>query len=206
MLELLLFKTDTDLALGLGIHGNARFLMDGSLFSGSQQVLDWSAGPFLDGTLGLFSFRFRWFHQKSTLGDGLEGQVQPFFYSRDHFTGTFAIRPLDGLRIHAGFGTPLWWDDYPLEGSQNFWISGLEYETAPFELLGPTRVFGAFHGAYKDEIGGVWNGTLMAGLAWDLPAGPVVRLGALWHEGNSEYGQFHRQKDGHWGLFMGLEP
>ncbi len=206
-LEFLRWRSSPGMEWGLGIFGGIWTLGGEADFS-TLLTDDWFSGAYLSGKTGPFSFRFEFQDQKSNLGDAFYSSGEPVYFTRDNQNLTLSLDALRGLRLYAGGGARTWWDDFDPTESQVFLFAGVEVRAGPFSLMGsPCRGYGAYHFKYQDQAGGTFNHAAQLGLQWDaLPGGAGLRLAVLYYNGKSEFGEFYRQDDRHWGLGLFFDP
>ena len=99
-----------------------------------------------------------------------------------------------------------------LEGFEKpFFIhGGTELYTDSFGFIGGTvgRGYFTYDIKIKNEAGGVVNQAFQWGLQWKWKkeSRQALRFALLYYNGNSEYGQFYRLNDNHWGLGIYFDP
>jgi len=172
-----------------------------------ERVSDWHVGTYFSQSSGDFSHRFEYLHVSSHLGDYLFHYQLRFVYTRESFRWTTSWVPSDRVRLYGGMG---YWGHIDPEDRPFYMHFGTELYTGSFGFLAGTSARGYF--TYdlkvKDEAGGAVNHALQWGLQWkfrqDSPE--ALRLGLLYYDGNSEYGQFYQARDAHWGLAVFLDP
>ncbi len=172
-----------------------------------ERVSDYQLGVYFSQSSGLVSHRLEYVHFSSHLGDELFDYVQRFIYTRESFRFTTSFQPSENFRFYAGVG--YWGHIDPVE--KPFFIHwGTELYTDSFGFIGGTagRGYFAYDIKIKDEAGGVVNHSFQWGLQWKWKkeTSPAIRLAVLYYNGNSEYGQFYRLNDNHWGLGIYFDP
>lgn len=193
---------------GWGILASSDLLLDSlGHYAYPERVSDWTMGMYFSQSSGPFSHRLEYTHVSSHLGDEFFPDVPRFIYTRESFRWISSFRPADPIRLYAGVGH--WGHIDPVE-RPFFLHAGAELYTNPFEFIVGTSARGYF--AYdvklKDEAGGVMNQAFQLGLRWKWKeeTRSAIRLAILYYNGNSEYGQFYRLKDDHWGLGIYFDP
>lgn len=191
---------------GWGILGSGFILLDqdGAVFP--MRDGDWHAGMYLSRSTGLLSHKLVYIHQSSHLGDSLEYDQEPSFFSRENFNITSSFQPDDSLRIYAGVGA--WVNGAPF-GRPFFASLGTELYTPAADLIGTTlRGYATCHLKWKDETGGILNKTFQLGAQWKLrkEETKAIRLALIYFDGYSEYGQFYTNRDEHWGFAVYFDP
>ncbi len=172
-----------------------------------ERISDWQLGVYFSESTGPLSHRLEYVHFSSHLGDELFDYVPRFIYTRESFRYTASFQPSENLRLYGGAG---YWGHIDPAEKPFFLHAGCELFTGAFEFLFKTsgRVYAGYDLKVKDEAGGVVNQALQWGLQWKWKkeSRPAVRLAFLYYNGNSEFGQFYREKDEHWGFGIYFDP
>ena len=208
MLEFLQWLPTDGSRWGWGIMG-ASFIELDSLghFVYPERVSDWYLGMYFSEASGNFSHRFEYLHVSSHLGDELFDDIQRFVYTRESFRWTSSFQPSDQFRLYAGVG--YYPHIAPVE-KPFFMQGGVELYSGYFDFLLGTAARGCF--TYdlkiKDEAGGVVNQNFQWGIQWKWKkdSHQAVRIALSYYNGNSEYGQFYRSNDDHWGAGIYFDP
>jgi len=172
-----------------------------------ERVSDWQLGLSISESSGPLSHRIEFVHFSSHLGDELFGYVPRFIYTRESFRFTSSFKPSVNLRFYAGVG--YWGHVDPVE--KPFFIhAGTEIFSDGVDFLFKTTGCGylGYDLKIKDEAGGILNQTVQFGFRWKWKkeSTQAIRLAVLYHQGNSEYGQFYQQRDDHWGFGIYFDP
>jgi Protein of unknown function (DUF1207) len=199
-MELLRYDPPDGTRWAWGILGAGFILLDeqGAVFP--MRAGDWEAGMYLSEASGAFSHRLEFVHRSAHLGDSLQGQRQPFFYSRENFNYTLSLRPTGTLRFYAGLGA---WENMAPQGKAFFASLGGECYSPALHPMGTfLRGYFTCDLQWEDEAGGVLNRTLEWGLQWKQAPeeSRALRLALVYYDGNSQYGQFYLEPDEHWAL------
>ncbi len=172
-----------------------------------ERVSDWQLGVYFSEASGEFSHRLEYVHFSSHLGDELFDYVPRFIYTRESFRFTSSFQPSDNIRVYAGVG---YWGHIDPAEKPFFIHAGTELFTDSFDFLFKTigRGYLGYDLKLKDEAGGIVNHSFQLGLQWKFKkeTRQAIRLALLYYNGNSEYGQFYRQKDDHWGFGIYFDP
>jgi len=201
-------------AIGLGTADATtypkRVVYDGGVLNYNifpEKASDWRLGVYFSQSSGALSHRLEYLHVSSHLGDELFDYVPRFIYTRESFRYTLSFQPSENARLYAGAG---YWGHIDPAEKPFFLHAGAELFTDAFDFLFSTsgRGYLGYDLKVKDEAGGVVNQSLQLGLQWKWKKEnrPAVRLALLVFDGNSEFGQFYRQKDGHWGFGIYFDP
>ena len=172
-----------------------------------ELVSDWQLGAYFSQSSGAISHRLEYTHVSSHLGDELFDYVPRFIYTRESFRYILSFQPSENARLYAGAG----YSGHIDPAEKPFFLhAGAELYTNPFEFLFHTAGKGylGYDMKLKAEAGGVFNQALQLGLQWKWKkeSRQAVRLAVLYYNGNSEFGEFYRQKDEHWGFGIFFDP
>ncbi len=190
---------------GWGVFGQGFILLDENGATFPMRAADWYAGMYVSETKGDFSHRLEFEHQSAHMGDSLQYLQSPFFFSRENFNYTFSYRVLDVYGLYADLGA--WENMYP-RGKALFASWGLELYS-PAADVGGTFLRGYAAGDLKwlqeTEIA---DQAYQLGIQWKFKKEESrdIRLALLYYNGNSEFGQFYRDHDEHWGFGLYFDP
>lgn len=198
-------------AWGWGLFGSGQILLEQYGASFPMLAGDWEVGTHLVLASGPLSHRFSFKHQSSHLGDSLQDEVlaggePPLFFSREALQYSLSFHPTEDLRLLGGVGN--WLNMAPL-GDPWFASLGFEAFADLLALAGhPLRAYAAGNLRWAGEDGEAWGKVLQAGLQWKLEGSGTraIRLAAVLSSGPSQYGQFQRELDEHWGLGLYFDP
>jgi hypothetical protein len=172
-----------------------------------ERVSDWHLGTYFSQSSGEFSHRLEYLHISSHLGDELFGYVPRFIYTRESFRLTSSFQPSSEFRFYAGVG---YWGHIDPEEKPFFMHAGTEIYSPSFGFIAGTtgRGYFTYDLKIKDEAGGVVNHAFQLGLQWKWKkeTSQAIRFAVLYYNGNSEYGQFYKQRDDHWGFGIFFDP
>jgi hypothetical protein len=190
---------------GWGVFGQGYILLDENGATFPMRAGDWYAGMYVSETSGDLSHRLEFEHQSAHLGDSLQGLREPFFFSRENFNYTFSCRPGDSCGFYAGLGA--WENMYP-KGRALFASLGTEIYS-PAADVGGTFFRGYAAGDLKWlQETEVVDQAYQLGIQWKFKKEESrdVRLALLYYNGDSEFGQFYRDHDEHWGFGLYFDP
>ncbi len=172
-----------------------------------ERVNDWQLGAYFSESSGPLSYRLEYVHFSSHLGDELFDYVQRFIYTRESFRFTASFQPVESLRVYAGIG---YWGHIDPTEPPLFIHGGVEIYSDYWKFLFSTagRGYFGYDVKWKEEAGGVLNQDLELGFQWKWKKEDTsgIRLAVLYYNGNSEYGQFYRLNDNHWGFGIYFDP
>lgn len=193
---------------GWGISGASYIELDSvGNFVYPERISDWYLGTYFSQSSGALSHRLEYLHVSSHLGDELFSEVQRFVYTRESFRFTTSYEPDPSFRLYGGVG---YYPHMAPEDNRFFAHAGTEIYSGFFPMPGGTsgRGYFTYDAKWKGEAGGVLDQTFEAGVQWKWKkdSHQAVRLAVLYYNGNSEYGQFYRQSDNHWGLGAFFDP
>jgi hypothetical protein len=205
--ELLRYAPPDQTQWGWGLFGQGYILLDENGATFPMRAGDWYAGMYVSEVSGPFSHRLEFEHQSAHLGDSLQGIVNPFFFSRENFNFTSSFKPFDELRLYAGIGD--WENIFPRGENPFFCSAGTEVYSPPTDLAGTfLRAYLTADFQWKSEAGGSLNKNLELGIQWKFKKEEArdVRLALLYYNGHSDFGQFYKNDDEHWGLGIYFDP
>jgi hypothetical protein len=164
-----------------------------------NRVSDWYLGTYIAQSAGSFSNRLEYLHVSSHLGDKLFTSIERFVYTRESFRLTSSFKPSECFHPHIA-----------PEENRFFLHAGCEIYTGTFPFIAATtaRFYFTYDIKVKDEAGGALNQNFGLGLQWKWKkeSRQALRLAVIYYSGNSEYGQFYRGNDNHWGLGIFCDP
>jgi len=190
---------------GWGVFGDGFILLDENGATFPMRGGDWHVGMYICESTGPISHRLEFEHQSAHLGDSLQDSREPIFFSRENLNYVFSWQPQEYFRLYAGIGA--WYNMYP-RGLALFSSLGLEFYT-PATNLGGALFRGYATGDLKwVQETEATNKSFQLGLQlkFDQHEDRDVRLALLYYDGNSEFGQFYRDHDEHWGFGIYFDP
>ncbi|HVZ79294.1 MAG TPA: DUF1207 domain-containing protein [bacterium] len=190
---------------GWGVFGDGTILLDEDGATFPMQAGDWNVGMYVSEVSGDLSHRLEFQHRSAHLGDALQGIRNPIFFSRENFNYALAFRPSPDLTFYSKLGA--WWNMAP-HGAALFASAGAEVFTGPADLWG-TVLRGYTSGDLRwiQEIE-VLDQTYQVGLLWKFKEAESrdIRLALVYYNGNSQFGQFLRDHDEHFGFGLFFDP
>ena len=139
-------------------------------------------------------------HKSSHLGDFLQSEREVLIFNGENLNFTTACRPGEWLRLYGGAG--YWFNFFPAE---NTWFAslGAELYCPYFDLAGTLiRGYCTADANWKTPAGGTLDKTFQLGLQWKPEEKETrsIRVAVVFYNGNSNFGQFYREPDFHWGF------
>jgi len=171
-----------------------------------ERVSDWYLGTYFSQSSGNFSNSLEYTHVSSHLGDLLFDYVPRIVYTRESFRFTTSFHPWEELRVYAGAG----YSGHIVPVEAPFFLhAGAEAFTGATPMIRTVlRGYFAYDLKIKDEAGGVVNHAFQWGIQWKEKESSraAIRLALLYYHGNTEYGQFYKIQDDHWGAAIYFDP
>jgi hypothetical protein len=169
-------------------------------------VSDWYLGTYFSESFGQFSNRLEYMHVSSHLGDSLFETEQRLIYSRETFKFTTSFDPSDQFRLYGGVG----YSGHIMPADRPFYVhAGTELYSDYWPVSNTSmRGYFGYDVKFLEEAGGVTDQNFELGIQWK--AHPEdhrdLRIAVSYYNGNSQYGQFYRQSDNHWGWAVYFDP
>ena len=203
--ELLRYLPPDGTQWGWGIFGDGTILLDEQGATFPMQAGDWNAGMYVSEVSNGLSHRLEFQHRSAHLGDALQGVQSPLFYSRENFNYVLRVQHSENLGLYSKLG--VWWNMAP-RGAALFACLGLELFSDPMDLAGTDlRLYGTgdFQWAQETEV---LDQTYQIGFIWKSKKEDSrdIRLALLYYNGNSQFGQFYRDHDEHFGFGLFFDP
>jgi hypothetical protein len=207
IIELLQWRPLDGSRWGWGIEGASDIQLDG-LGNGvfPERVSDWYLGTYFSESYGQISNRLEYLHVSSHLGDSLFAAEPRIIFTRESFRWTTSYDPSRQVRVYAGVGY------YPhmAPDDQRFYAHwGAELYSEDWPVIGTVaRGYFGYDGKYLREAGGVLDQNFELGVQWKWTPDSTraIRVAVSYYAGNSDFGQFYRQSDNHWGWGVYFDP
>ena len=190
---------------GWGVFGDGTILLDEQGATFPMQAGDWNAGMYVSEMTGDLSHRLAFDHHSAHLGDALQGGPEPLFFSRENFNYALAYQASENLALYSKVG--IWWNMAP-KGGALFASAGLELFTDPSDLWGTyLKGYASSDWQWVQETES-FDQTYQVGIVWKAQKTDArdVRLALLYYNGNSQFGQFYRDRDEHFGFGLFFDP